>query len=350
DLLNLKGFVAPMKSGGFQLRGLSSEYVLVMIDGVPIAGRESGALDLSNINLANVERVEIVKGSMSALWGNHAIGGVINIITKKGGEPSLMLNAQYGTNNSSLVGLTSTMGKGNFKNTSKITYGKSDGFDIDPLTYGNNVLPFSLLNVTNRSTYNDGVNGSETIVCCFNNTLSYGTINDLNSTALTVTFNWYRVDSWDDAEPFKIIVNSTTIFNNNFASNEANLSQTNSGYTTTFTNRISNQNRGDYIRYGNNNAGWYDQSFLVTITTPEIDSFAMTLDADNMQSASDESYGVRDFAYTGGSDGSSTASISTNTSLSISAGSGDITFTDAIGGTKALNDVTLVGAIIDTDA
>ena len=63
DLLQAKGIqVAPMKSGGFQLRGLSSEYVLVMIDGVPIAGRESGALDLSNINLANVERVEIVKG------------------------------------------------------------------------------------------------------------------------------------------------------------------------------------------------------------------------------------------------------------------------------------------------
>ena len=42
DLLQAKGIqVAPMKSGGFQLRGLSSEYVLVMIDGVPIAGRES---------------------------------------------------------------------------------------------------------------------------------------------------------------------------------------------------------------------------------------------------------------------------------------------------------------------
>ena len=158
DLLNLKGFVAPMKSGGFQLRGLSSEYVLVMIDGVPIAGRESGALDISNINLANVERVEIVKGSMSALWGNHAIGGVINIITKKSGEPSVTLNTQYGTNNTSLVGLTSTIGKNKFKNISKITLGSSDGFDIDPLTYGQNQLPFKLLNVTNRTTYDDGVN------------------------------------------------------------------------------------------------------------------------------------------------------------------------------------------------
>ena len=159
DLLQAKGFqVAPMKSGGFQLRGLSSEYVLVMIDGVPIAGRESGALDLSNINLANVERVEIVKGSMSSLWGNHAIGGVINIITKKGGKPSFMVNTQYGTNNTSLIGLNGTFGKGNFNNVSNVTLGNSDGFDADPNTYGKTVLPSSLLNISNRSTYSDGVN------------------------------------------------------------------------------------------------------------------------------------------------------------------------------------------------
>jgi hypothetical protein len=174
---------------------------------------------------------------------------------------------------------------------------------------------------TATATYNDGTNGSETIVCCFNDTLSYNTISSLNNTSLTVTFNWYRVDSWDNQEPFKIIVNSTTIFNSTFAyNNGSNRSQTNSGYTTTFTNRISNGNYGDYIRYGNNNAGWYDSSYLVTITTPAIDSFAMTLDADSMQAASDESYGVRDFAYTGGTDGTSTSSISTNTGLVISAG------------------------------
>lgn len=207
DLLNLKGFVAPMKSGGFQLRGLSSEYVLVMIDGVPIAGRESGALDLSNINLANVERVEIVKGSMSALWGNHAIGGVINIITKKGGEPSLMLNAQYGTNNSSLVGLTSTMGKGNFKNTSKITYGKSDGFDIDPLTYGNNVLPFSLLNVTNRSTYDDGVNQYSLGVSLFDKASEGQTVTETNTQGQLV-----EVDELNESENLIIDLNYKRIF------------------------------------------------------------------------------------------------------------------------------------------
>ena len=182
DLLQAKGIqVAPMKSGGFQLRGLSSEYVLVMIDGVPIAGRESGALDLSNINLANVERVEIVKGSMSSLWGNHAIGGVINIITKKGGKPSLSVNTQYGTNNTSLLGLSGTFGKDKFKNVSKVTLGNSDGFDIDPDTYGKNVLPFSLLNITNRSTYNDGVNSFSLGASYFNKESKGNTITETNT-------------------------------------------------------------------------------------------------------------------------------------------------------------------------
>ena len=207
DLLNLKGFVAPMKSGGFQLRGLSSEYVLVMIDGVPIAGRESGALDISNINLANVERVEIVKGSMSSLWGNHAIGGVINIITKKGGEPSLMLNAQYGTNNSSLVGLTTTLGKDKFKNVSKITYGKSDGFDIDPLTYGQNVLPFSLTNITNRSTYDDGVNKYSLGISLFDKTSEGQTVTETNTQGQLV-----EVDETNESQNLIIDLNYKRIF------------------------------------------------------------------------------------------------------------------------------------------
>jgi len=182
DLLQAKGIqVAPMKSGGFQLRGLSSEYVLVMIDGVPIAGRESGALDLSNINLANVERVEIVKGSMSSLWGNHAIGGVINIITKKGGEPSLQLNTQYGTNNTSLIGLSGNFGKDKFQNVSKVTLGNSDGFDSDPDTYGKTVLPSSLLNISNRSTYSDGVNTFSLSANYFNKDSKGETVTETNT-------------------------------------------------------------------------------------------------------------------------------------------------------------------------
>jgi outer membrane receptor for ferrienterochelin and colicins len=55
----------------------------ILIDGVPVVGKQNGAVDLSQINLANVERVEIVKGPMSVSYGTDAIAGTVNLITKK---------------------------------------------------------------------------------------------------------------------------------------------------------------------------------------------------------------------------------------------------------------------------
>ena len=208
DLLKQKGFfVSPPKSGGFQLRGLSSEYVLVMIDGVPVAGRQSGALDLSNIYLGNVERVEIVKGSMSSLWGNHAIGGVINIITKKGGENSTTISSQYGTNNESLTGITTTIGKNNLKNISQISYGFSDGFDIDPDTYGNNVLPFTQLNVSNRTKFDDGENEFSLGVTYLDKKSEGSTITETNTQGQLVP-----VDEVNEAENLILDFNYTRRF------------------------------------------------------------------------------------------------------------------------------------------
>lgn len=63
--------------------GVSGENVKILIDGVPIIGRQNGNLDLSQINLNNVERIEIVEGPLSVNYGTNALGGVINIITKK---------------------------------------------------------------------------------------------------------------------------------------------------------------------------------------------------------------------------------------------------------------------------
>lgn len=55
----------------------------ILIDGVPVVGKQNGAVDLSQINLANIERIEIVKGPMSVSYGTDAIAGTINLITKK---------------------------------------------------------------------------------------------------------------------------------------------------------------------------------------------------------------------------------------------------------------------------
>ena len=68
---------------GIQMNGLGNDYILILINGKRINGDTGGQNDLSSINPANIERIEIVKGAASSLYGSDAIAGVINIITKK---------------------------------------------------------------------------------------------------------------------------------------------------------------------------------------------------------------------------------------------------------------------------
>ena len=68
---------------GVQMMGLGADYTQILIDGQPMIGRVAGVLDLSRISVGNIDRVEIVKGPMSSLYGSEALAGVINIITKK---------------------------------------------------------------------------------------------------------------------------------------------------------------------------------------------------------------------------------------------------------------------------
>ncbi len=65
------------------IQGLSGENVKILIDGVPVVGRMNGSVDLSQINLNNIERVEIVEGPLSVNYGTNALAGTINLITKK---------------------------------------------------------------------------------------------------------------------------------------------------------------------------------------------------------------------------------------------------------------------------
>jgi vitamin B12 transporter len=77
------------KDKSVYLRGAKNEYTLILLDGVPLndpSGISGGAYDLRLISLDQVERIEILKGSQSTLYGSDAIAGVINIITKKSEE------------------------------------------------------------------------------------------------------------------------------------------------------------------------------------------------------------------------------------------------------------------------
>jgi outer membrane receptor for ferrienterochelin and colicins len=78
---------------GMSLQGISGENVKILIDGVPMIGRLDGNIDLSQINMNDVERIEIIQGPMSVNYGTNALAGVINIITKKGNSKKLEASA-----------------------------------------------------------------------------------------------------------------------------------------------------------------------------------------------------------------------------------------------------------------
>lgn len=76
--------------GGFgsdiKMQGLEAKNILILIDGERMAGENGYNVDYSRLNTENVERIEIVKGASSALYGSQAMGGVINIITRNSRE------------------------------------------------------------------------------------------------------------------------------------------------------------------------------------------------------------------------------------------------------------------------
>lgn len=79
------------------VHGFDQTRILTLIDGVPYYETNYGKLDLNQISLDSVARIDVVKGTASALYGANALGGVINIITKKPTEePSFSANVEYG--------------------------------------------------------------------------------------------------------------------------------------------------------------------------------------------------------------------------------------------------------------
>jgi outer membrane receptor for ferrienterochelin and colicins len=92
--LNLNIQIDPVLGQTAQIQGVGQENVQIMIDGVPVVGRLDGGIDLSQIPSANVERIEIIRGALSAQYGSHAAGGVINIITKRTQATDFNLDVQ----------------------------------------------------------------------------------------------------------------------------------------------------------------------------------------------------------------------------------------------------------------
>ncbi len=79
------------------IRGSTSSQVLVLVDGNRLNSSFDGSVDLSQIPVDNIDHIEIVRGGASSFWGTGAVGGVINIITKKVDKPGMTLSMTNGS-------------------------------------------------------------------------------------------------------------------------------------------------------------------------------------------------------------------------------------------------------------
>ncbi len=97
--VNLVNNGGPGKSTSLFMRGTESDHVLVMIDGVKVGSATSGGAALQALPIELIDRIEVVRGPRSSLYGSEAIGGVIQIFTRKGtdGSPKPFFSAGIGT-------------------------------------------------------------------------------------------------------------------------------------------------------------------------------------------------------------------------------------------------------------
>ncbi|MBA7606748.1 Vitamin B12 transporter BtuB [subsurface metagenome] len=109
------------------LRGAQSSQVLVVRDGMPINDAFLGLTDLSRLMLGGVERIEIVRGPTSHLYGANALGGVINLITREP-EPVRNLTAAYGSFNTQQLHLHAGQGDSEKGAIVSAAVNKSDGW------------------------------------------------------------------------------------------------------------------------------------------------------------------------------------------------------------------------------
>jgi outer membrane receptor for ferrienterochelin and colicins len=145
DLLDAHGGATVVHAfgAGIQLQGLPSDYVLVLVDGEPVIGRAGGTLDLQRLHVADAERIELLRGPSSSLYGSDALAGVINVVTRTPGDGlhgnvRLHVEGNSTTDGSTSVSFASTLANASIG----VTRYASSGYDLLPEAPGSTVPGF----------------------------------------------------------------------------------------------------------------------------------------------------------------------------------------------------------------
>jgi vitamin B12 transporter len=111
------------------IRGAESNQTLVLVDGIRINPGTIGLPGLQNIAPDMIERIEVVKGPRSALWGSDAIGGVVNVVTRRGAQDGWVMEAGYGNYDTRRASLNGGVGLGESAALDVgVSWTDSDGF------------------------------------------------------------------------------------------------------------------------------------------------------------------------------------------------------------------------------
>ena len=139
---------------GPELQGLPPDYTLILVDGMRVPGRVNGVVDLSRFATENVDRIEIVRGASSSLYGADAIGGVINIITRSA-QRLYELSGEAGLGPQGRLDLSGSAGMTRKSWSVRINGGRhaSDGYDLDPSDLATTQPAFQQYDVAQRSEF-----------------------------------------------------------------------------------------------------------------------------------------------------------------------------------------------------
>lgn len=155
---------SPSAMGSYlTMNGLSNKYVLLLVNGRKVTGDISGNIDLGQIDMTRVKRIEVLNGAASSLYGSDAIGGVINIITDEPrDEVSFTSNSRYTGKNQLTQGLSLNISQGKIGSYTTYKYEHSDGWQNNPMTDNDGELvktldqlslAFSSNNLTQKFTF-----------------------------------------------------------------------------------------------------------------------------------------------------------------------------------------------------
>ncbi len=175
DILNynLNITVSPNASTGrstVNMFGLDGQYVKILIDGIPMASDNGmgNNIDITQINLEDVDRIEIVEGSMGVLYGDNAVAGVINIVTKRGLEGDYTWKVQVSLQEETVGNEFSLFDEGRHIQNFKVSNQVNDklGYSIgasrnDYAGFYNNFRGKDYVNIEDNIIINDGLRGTE---------------------------------------------------------------------------------------------------------------------------------------------------------------------------------------------